>query len=74
MALGDFGAEGVNTDGVKAMLRSMPLNEIELAMAASLTINRSENLPQIAREAGLFEKFGDGFGSSKLTMIDYLDL
>jgi hypothetical protein len=73
LALGDFGAEGVDQKSVMSMMRAMPRNEIELALAAAFTTSRSDNLRRMAREAGLYDDFGDDFGRSKLTLIDHLE-
>ncbi|MFZ0544605.1 MAG: NAD(P)/FAD-dependent oxidoreductase [Candidatus Promineifilaceae bacterium] len=72
LALGDFGSEGVNEKSVVSMMRVMPRNEIELALAAAFTTSRSDNLRRMARDAGLFDDFGDDFGRSKLKRIDTL--
>lgn len=72
LALGDFGSEGVDPKAVVSMIRAMPRNEIELALAAALTTNRSENLRRITKEAGLFADFGDDFGRSKLDIVTHI--
>lgn len=74
LALGDFGKAGVNADLVRSMMHMLPTNELELTMAAATTTDRSGNLVRMAREAGMFEKFGEGFGASKLVRVDQLSL
>jgi len=74
LALGDFGTEGVKPELVKAMMRFLPTDELELALAAAMTTSRSGNLQRMAREAGLFDEFGEGFGASKLTLLKKLNI
>jgi flavin-dependent dehydrogenase len=72
LALGDFGAEGVDAALVKNMLRAFPRNELELALAAAMTTNRSGNLQRMIREAGIYDQFGEEFGADKLDVITEL--
>ncbi len=70
LALGDFGGEGVDMRQVTAMMKAMPVHELELALAAAHTTSRSENLQRMVREAGLTEKYGAGFGPSRLRVLE----
>jgi flavin-dependent dehydrogenase len=72
LALGDFGTQGIDSQAVISMMRAMPRNEIELALAAAFTTNRSANLRRMAREAGMTTDLGDDLGRSKLTPIENL--
>ncbi|MCI0398171.1 MAG: tryptophan 7-halogenase [Chloroflexi bacterium] len=74
LALGDFGSEGVDPALVKAMMRAFRRNELELALAAAMTTSRSGNLHRMAREAGIYEEFGEDFGANKLDVITELNL
>ncbi|MCO5188461.1 MAG: FAD-dependent oxidoreductase [Anaerolineae bacterium] len=69
LALGDFGGEGVDPHLVKSMMRAFPRNELELAMAASMTTNRSHYLQRMIREAGLFDYSGEDFAQGKLEVL-----
>lgn len=72
LALGDFGEEGVDPDYVKAMMRTLPENELELTLAAATTTDRSGNLQRMIREAGLLEELGEDFGHDKVAILPTL--
>ena len=57
LSLGDFGGNGVNRELVKSLMKAMPPLELELMLVAAEMTNRSENFKQLAKEAGVWEKF-----------------
>ena len=72
LSLGDFGCNGVHRGLVKSLMKSMPPLELELMLVASEMTNRSENFKQLAREAGVWEKFSEQFEQQKRGVIDDL--
>ncbi len=74
LTFGDFGGEGVDPELVTAMMRAMPQNELELSLAASMTTKRSENLREMARQAGLLGDFSDEAGKATLLSASELKL
>jgi len=59
LSLGDFGANGVDRELVKTMMKALPELELELLLVASAMTNRSENFKQLAREAGVWDDFAE---------------
>ncbi len=57
LSLGDFGCNGVNRELVKSLMKAMPPLELELMLVAAEMTSRSENFKQLAKEAGVWEKF-----------------
>jgi len=72
LAFGDFGGEGINPDLVKAFVTSLPVQELELSLAASTALRRSENLRRMAYETGLIDQFDANFVSNKVELLDGL--
>ncbi len=61
LSLGDFGCNGVHRGLVKSLMKSLPPLELELILVAAEMTNRSENFKQLAREAGVWERFSEQF-------------
>ena len=59
LALGHFDGEGVDAGLVRRLMRSLPRNELELALASSGAVRRAHNLYRMAREAGQLEGVED---------------
>lgn len=74
LALGDFGGDGVDPALVKSLMKQMPPIELELMLVASCLSDRSDNFRNIAREAGVLGKFGDGFTSERYRYLPELAL
>jgi 2-polyprenyl-6-methoxyphenol hydroxylase-like FAD-dependent oxidoreductase len=55
LALGHFGGDGVDPGLVRRLIRSLPRNELELALASSGAVHRAQNLYRMARETGQLE-------------------
>ncbi|MCK4842140.1 MAG: tryptophan 7-halogenase [Methylococcales bacterium] len=69
LALGDFGSNGVNPGLVKNLIKSLPPLELELILVASEMTNRSDNFRQLAKEAGVLDKF-KGKGSEWIETLN----
>lgn len=74
LSLGDYGVNGVNRELVKALIKTMPQLELELIFVASEMTNRSENFRQLAREAGVWEKFQDQVTGKRAGAVETLQL
>ena len=72
LSLGDFGCNGVHRGLVKSLMKSMPPMELELMLVASEMTNRSDNFKQLAREAGVWERFSEQIEQQKIGVIDAL--
>jgi flavin-dependent dehydrogenase len=72
LSLGDFGANGVKSELVKNLMKSLPPLELELILVASEMTNRSENFRQLARDAGVLGKFEDNFSAKRTEAIESL--
>lgn len=73
LSLGDFGINGVNTELVKNLLKSLPPLELELILVASEMTNRSENFRKIALEAGVWDEFMQKMPHGITERIETLD-
>lgn len=74
LSLGDFGANGVDRELVKTMMKALPELELELLLVASAMTNRSENFKQLAREAGVWDGFSDRAAITAPDLIASLSL
>lgn len=74
LSLGDLGCNGVNSDLVKNLMKTLPPLELELLLVASEMTDRSENFHRLAREVGVFERFEDNYRAGKTESIESLDL
>ncbi len=73
LSLGDFGINGVDTEQVKILLKSLPPLELELILVASEMTNRSENFRKIALEAGVWDVFQKKMPHGITERIETLD-
>lgn len=74
LSLGDFGSNGVDRRLVKVLMQSLPPLELELIMVASEMTNRSDNFRQMAKEAGVWDTFGEAYRNKQSNKIDSLNL
>jgi flavin-dependent dehydrogenase len=72
LALGDFGGEGVRSDLVQALMKSMPPIELEMMLVASDISNRSTNFLKMARDAGVVGNFENGYVSERARILETL--
>lgn len=57
LSLGDFGINGVNTELVKNMVKSLSPKELALVIDASTMTNRSQNILRILKDAGVWNEY-----------------
>ncbi len=74
MALGHFGQAGIDADKVKALMAGFPANELDLALVAAMTTDRSQYLHRIATDAGMAEKVDREFAGDRLLALDELEI
>ena len=59
LSLGEFGGNGINPELVKNLMKTLPSLELELILVAAEMTNRSDNVKQLAKEAGVLDKLND---------------
>jgi flavin-dependent dehydrogenase len=59
LAFGDFGGPGIDPELVRALILSMPQNELELSLVASAVTKRSKHFYELTRQAGLDGRLGE---------------
>jgi len=66
LTLGDFGGEGIDPELVKAVVKSLPRNELELLVSGATANNRVENVLRMVYEAGLIDQLEEDSDKTEL--------
>jgi len=74
LAFGDFGGEGVSADSVRHLVLGMPKHELELSLAASGAVGRSDNLRRMLAEAGVSCAYDEGYLTDRAETLAGLTL
>lgn len=74
MALGDYGINGVDTQLVKSMMKSLSRQELALVIDAATMTDRSENILRLIEEAGIWQDFRESLSLSRQDTIGALEL
>lgn len=72
LSLGEFGGNGINPVLVKNLMKTLPPLELELILVAAEMTNRSGNVKQLARDAGVLDKIDHKFSSNNSMWIESL--
>lgn len=74
LAFGDFGGEGVSGDAVRHLVLAMPKHELELSLAASGAVGRSDNLRRMLAEAGVSCAYDESYLTDRAETLAGLTL
>lgn len=74
LSLGDFGVNGVDTEQVKNMVKSLSPRELALVIDASTMTNRSQNILRVVEEMGVRQDYEKSLTLGRQEAIQSLEL